>query len=39
MQQTVQAARLGTEIMQALAKLGDVHRRVRSGSQSGFEKN
>ncbi|MDO8262607.1 MAG: hypothetical protein Q7T21_05215 [Gallionella sp.] len=32
-------ARLGTEITQALAEMGDTHRGVRSGNQSGFENN
>ncbi len=39
MQQMVQVARLGTEIKQALAKMGDAHRAVRSGNQSGLENN
>jgi hypothetical protein len=38
-QQAIFVARLGTEIAQALAKLGDTHREVRSGNQSGFESN
>jgi hypothetical protein len=38
-QQTIFVARFGTEIAQALAKLGDTHRGVRSGNQSGFENN
>ena len=37
-QQTIFVARLGTEITQTLAKLGDTHLRVRSENQSGFEK-
>jgi len=32
-------ARLGTEITQALAKVGDTHLSVRSGNQSMFENN
>ncbi|OGS97450.1 MAG: hypothetical protein A2Y51_04420 [Gallionellales bacterium RIFCSPLOWO2_02_60_31] len=38
-QQTIFVARLGTEITQTLAKVGDTHRGVRSENQSGFENN
>lgn len=36
-QQTILVARLGAEIVQTLAEVGDAHRGVRSGDQDGFE--
>lgn len=37
--QTIFVVRLAPEIMQALAKVGDMHWRVRSKDQGGYKNN